>query len=183
MKKPDNNKPRFRQNKFFTQAVCEETYIKWKESNPDLSSKINSYNSFLKYWKYIANGVVEEVCNSSFGVKLPYYCGELTIKYIGADLKPFNIKKSQELDKKVEHLNWNSSEKLGKIVWNTERASRFNAMIKYYGFKGVRKFNVEVNSALNDHPEMFKTVGATGSHISREKQKAKEILKQRENDK
>lgn len=183
MKKPDNHKPRFRQNKFFTQAVSEDTYNIWKNNNPELSSKINSYNSFLKYWKYISNAIITEVCNNPLGVKLPYYCGELSVKYIGADMKPYDIKKSQLLEKKVEHLNWNSAEKLGKIVWNTERASRFSAMIKYYGFKGVRKFNVEVNNAFNDHPEIFKTVGATGSYIKREKDKAKEILKQRENDK
>lgn len=182
MKKPDINKPRFRQNKFFTQVVCEDTYNLWKKDNPELAIKINSYNSFVKYWRYIADGIIKEVCNNTFGVKLPYYCGELSLKYIGADLKPTNIKKSLEIESKVEHLNWNSSEKVGKMVWNTERASRFNAMIKYYGFKGVRRFNVEVNKALNNHPEIFKTVGATNGHNRREKQKVIEILKQKQND-
>ena len=138
------------------QALNKEMYAKWRKSNPELAKKVNSFESFVRYWRHISNGMIKEVCTNPFGIKLPYYCGELSIKYANKDLKPINKRASINNNFMVPHLNWNTNERLGKLVWNTSRASQFNAMIKYYGFKGTREFNVEVNKALVETPELFR---------------------------
>ena len=184
MKSPDLNKNRFRYNSFFMKAVSEETYNTWRKENPTLAKKVNSFSSFSRYWGMIASGIIEEVCTNPFGVKLPYYCGELSIKYANMDLKPINKRASINNGFIVPHLNWNSSERVGKLVWNVNRAGAFNFMIKYYGFKGVRKFNQCVNKALMETPEIFKVYAANmGETLSKARQKSKleKLEKQRGN--
>lgn len=156
MKRPDITKKRFRYNNYFMKVVTPELYDKWKKENLELSHKINSFGSFKKYWRKISDEIISEVCINPFGVLLPYYCGELSIKFSNIDLKPVNIRASGINEKIIPHLNWNSSERVGKLVWNTHKAAKFNSMIRYYGFKGVRLFNQKVNKALLENPEVFK---------------------------
>lgn len=179
MKAPDLHKKRFRYNKYFTHVVSEEVYKKWREENPHLKDKINSFQSFSKYWTKIAKAIVSEVCINPNGVKLPYYCGELSIKYANIDLKPVNKRASIIMQKSIPHLNWNTSERLGKLVFNIKRASKFNAMIAYYGFKGTRVFNVAVNKAMIENPENFKVYSVSSTNTKELVNKLKEIEKQR----
>jgi len=182
LKAPNIYKTRFRYNKYFDEVISEETYKKWKSDNPHLKGKINSYVSFKKYWRKIADMIMEEVCTNPFGVKLPYYCGELSIKYANMDLKPINKRASIDNGFIVPHLNWNSSERVGKLVWNVNKASRFNSMITYYGFKGVRIFNRQVNKALMETPELFRVYAANvtvGKDIVKYNLKLKRLEEQR----
>lgn len=160
MKAPDIHKPRFRYNKYFDHVICEDTYRKWQKDNPHLKDKLNSFSSFNKYWRRISDMIITEVCSNPFGVKFPSYCGMMSIKYANIDLKPINKRASINNNKIVPHLNWNSSERCGKLVWNTGKDARFNSMLMYYGFKGTRKFNQSVNKALKETPELFKVYAA-----------------------
>jgi hypothetical protein len=181
LKAPDLHKKRFRYNKYFTEIVTEETYKKWKLDNPHLKKKINSFASFRKYWRRIADCIVEEVCTNPFGVKLPYYCGELSIKFANMDLKPINKRASINNNTSVPHLNWNSSERVGKLVWNVNKSAKFNSMIMYYGFKGTREFNQNVNKALMETPELFRVYSANvavGKDIVKYNLKLKRIEEQ-----
>lgn len=160
MRAPNVHKPRFRYNRYFDHVICEETYKKWQNSNPHLKDKLNSFSSFNKYWRRIADMIIQEVCINPFGVKFPYYTGILSIKYSNIDLKPINKRASIINNKNIPHLNWNSSERTGKLVWNTGKDARFNSMIINYGFKGVRVFNQAVNKALHENPEVFRVYSA-----------------------
>ena len=177
MQEFDRKKPRFRTNSLRTLVVTEQLYKEWKQENPELKKYINSFGSFKKYWKSVATEIQHEVSSNPLGVKLPFFCGELSVKY--TEIEALDRNRTTDISNKIPLLNWHSFSKVGKLIWDIEKAAKFNTFIKFYGLKGVREFNVRIARSIEEYPEKFKSVRFCKKYNYTAKKKALQIIEQR----
>lgn len=156
-KRPDLNKPRFRDTKFSKNLISAELYEEWIKENPKYADKVTCYGDFLKIWNKISEKYRHYAVNNSMGVKLPFYCGELSVEYVNIEYEAINEKLSYDNDSPVPHLNWNSSDKLGKLIWCIKRAMAFNGMLPFTAFKGCSTFITQAKNGLKNNPQIYKT--------------------------
>lgn len=156
-KKPNLNKPRFRDTKFAKNLISESFYKDWISKNPEYAKSVPTYGVFLKIWGKIAHKYRHYTVNNSMGVKLPFYCGELSVEYINIEYEAIDGKLSGDNEQPIPHLNWNSYDKLGKLIWCIKRAMKFNGLISFTGFRGTSSFRKEVRIGLQSKPNIYKT--------------------------
>jgi hypothetical protein len=155
-KKPNLNKPRFRDTKYSKNLISEELYNEWINDNPSFKDRVPTYGIFLKIWNKLASKYRHYTTTNSMGVKLPKFCGHLSLEYINIEYEAIDITKSTETNP-VPYLNWNTFEKLGKVVWGVRDAMRFNAYLPFIAFKASSEFRKEATKGLRETPGKYKT--------------------------
>jgi hypothetical protein len=153
--------PRVGKKEFSYNIVNKELYEKWKLDNPKY--KDFTYRQFEEAWVKVAKNLWEVVCTNTDGIRLPYYTGDLEIKYVNS-YTPATEKAAID-GVEVAELNWNTNGKLGKIVWSVDHARKFNKCVRLFCFRPFRLFSNRANKALEENPEIFKSNRVGGSNL------------------
>lgn len=149
----DRKAPRFSTRKYRKNIVSEELYERWKkQTGYDLS-----FQEFRAIWNLIGREYTNAVIEETDGAKLGSSTGDLYIGYVpGAKNKGVDHKTSQELGKKVYHQNWNSKNKLAKIIYGVHNRKYIHRFCYFWSFTAHRTFKNRVTQAIRDFPERYK---------------------------
>lgn len=144
---------RFNTRKYRENIVSESLYKSWKEkSEYDIT-----FSEFKKYWKLIADEYVDTIINNPDGIRLGASVGDIYVGYIvGAKKRPIDYVTSSLLNKKIYHDNFDSSGKLAKIIYATNKRPYIYKMHRYWAFAACRNFKTLVKNGLRNHPERYK---------------------------
>jgi hypothetical protein len=165
-KEPNRKKPRFRDNEFRTDLVKDLFYDRLKKDYPDVAKKYTEreakdiVHSLMRHYR-------ETSVSNSMGIKLPKFCGDISVKYINVDKRPYDSKKSNKHNLPIEHLNWNSNGKLGKVVWEVSNYTFNNAMLPYFGFEGTRELVQTARDGMLNTPDIYKMTKTSKSNLER----------------
>lgn len=148
----DRKAPRMSKAEFTYDVLTKELYEKWKKENPKF--KHFSFSQFEKEWLNIAQLIWKECSENTDGVRLPFFTGEIAVKYVTSYKQP--IDNNDNVPNEIAHLNWNSNGRLAKIVWTIQYSRKFNKYCRLFCFQAYREFQQRVSKALNETPEIFK---------------------------
>lgn len=153
----DRKAKRFGKGEFIVKLITYDLYKKWGILNPVYKKK-NKYKDYKKIVELIIGEISAEIVNNNLGVRLPFYNGNICVKYIDIMKKKIiNDNLSNQVEKDVPHLNWNSSDKVAKIIWSISKDQRYNKMLNYFGFEPTREIRHLTYEKLIESPEIFKT--------------------------
>lgn len=156
-KKPDLNKPRFRDTKFAQRLISKELYAAWKVQYPQFAKRVPDVSSFKRLWKKIVMKYIHYAVHNSMGVRLPFYCGDVSVQFINIEYEAYDAKKSRQINEAVPHLNWGTRDRLAKIVWSIGHACKFNKYLPFLAFKANEVFVRQTHHALVENPNIYKT--------------------------
>lgn len=154
---------RYRPTKYTKKVISKELYEKWKIAYPEYSQY--SFREFCSLWKMVAERYKEVVCESSHGVRLPFYMGDISLKYVTSTEVNKNYKNSDEIKDSVGHLNFITSGKNGKVVWSVDYARKFNCELPLIGFQGCRDLTSKAASSFKENPELFRITKVSKGNI------------------
>lgn len=150
----DLKAPRFKQRKYRTQIVTKEFYDRWKLANPQY--KI-TFTQFKKLCENINKEIIEFVVEEPDGVRLPTGMGDIYLGYVpNGKKRPIDYKATKEHGKTIYHENWNSSGKLGKIIYGVVKKRYKFKRSRFWSFKGSTSFRHAAIKAFQDNPERYK---------------------------
>lgn len=157
------NDVRYRPIKYTKKVISKELYKKWKETYPEYSKY--SYKEFCKYWSLIANEYKNLICSNTHGIRLPFYMGDISLKYVTSTDINKNYKASNETNDSVGHLNFITSGKNGKIVWSIDYARKFNCELPLVGFQSCRDLTKRAAFSFRENPELFRITKISKGNI------------------
>lgn len=146
-------KRRFSKKKYKTRIICKELFDTWKKEHPEFKMP---YIQWLAYSKLIMEEYVNEVITNTNGVRLPFYMGDLDLKFSPKRDKPVNIKETAESGSVSNHMNLVTNGRVGKIVWSCTHARRFNKFLPLTGFEGNKVFVDKAKKQFINNPELFR---------------------------
>lgn len=144
--------PRFNARKFRKNIISEELYIKWKEQ----TGLELSFQEFKNIWNLIGDAITDGVTEERDGVALGASTGDLYIGYVPTKKRPIDYKVSLQYEKAIKHENWNSSNKVGKIIYGTHDRKYIYRLSAWWAFKASRLFKNKVSAALTAYPQRYK---------------------------
>ncbi len=156
-RKPDLNKKRFRDTKYSSRLITPELYSIWKKQYPNFADKVKDYASFKRIWKKLITKYLHYSIINTMGVRLPFYCGDLSIEYINIEYEVIDPIKATEVGSNIPFLNWNTSDRLAKIIWCVKHSAKFNKYLPFLGFKANTLFRKAAFKSLTETPNIYKT--------------------------
>jgi hypothetical protein len=149
----DRKAPRFNQRKFRKNIVSEDLWKRWK-----LETGYNvSFSDFKNIWNNIAISFIQNVLEERDGVKLGAGMGEIYIGFIPSlKSKIVDPKTSEEYKKEIKYENWDTSGKVGKIIYATRGRKYIYKTAGWWAFKASRIFKQATSKSLRTHPNRYK---------------------------
>ena len=144
--------PRMVQAPFRHVLINKELFKQWKK---ETGNKEITFAQFRQIWNDLCIDIYDVCTTNPFGFRMPFYTGDLMIKYVVKYAPALDEEASNQLGKELEHLNWNSNEKVGKIVWTIDYARKFNKDVRLIAFRPDRAFMRKASQALKETPEIF----------------------------
>lgn len=145
---------RFSKKKYKTKVLDKSLYKAWLKKYPEY--KGISQQQFLRLAKQLLEKYIEKTVETSHGIKLRYFMGEISVQY--TTFKALNMKKTLEAGEEVNNLNLATQRKTGKVVWETANARKLNKDIKFLAFGPSKKFTVAAHEQIKNNPGEFKNV-------------------------
>lgn len=145
---------RFKRKKYRGYFINQDLYKKWLTKYPEY--KKYTFTQFRQYWKLLANKYIDIAVTNPNGVRLPFYMGDICIKYTPQLDKNISVHKTAQQGVEVRHMNFATNGRAGKIIWSIEHARKFNKYLPIMGFEGSRGFKVKSTKQLTENPEIFK---------------------------
>lgn len=145
---------RYRPTKYTKKVISEELYNKWIQKYPEYSKY--SFRQFCNFWKMIADQYKEIIATNTHGIRLPFYMGDMSLKYVTSTEVNRNWKNSNQIGEKVGHLNLITSGKNGKIIWSVDYARKFNSELPLMGFQSCRDLTNRAAISFRENPELFR---------------------------
>ncbi len=155
IKQLDRTKPRFRDTEFKQNLISEKLYKEFKKTHKDSTLKEIQFNKLINK---ILIKYTDKTIENTDGVELPFYLGQIKINYISY-LETADAKKSGEVGKLVRSFNWDTGQRVGKIVWKRKYALRFNKDLKTVAFNGCRNFTQKVKNSILNNAGHYKDLG------------------------
>lgn len=154
---------RYRPTKYTKKVITKDLYSKWIKEYPEYS--IYSYKDFYNFWILLSKEYIDTIVTNTHGVRLSFYMGDLSLKYVTSSNLNRNYKKSIEAKTPTGHLNFITSGKNGKIVWSVDYARKFNSELPLIAFKSCRNFTIKAASAFKNTPELYRITKASKGNI------------------
>lgn len=154
---------RFRPTKYTKKVISEELYEKWKTAYPEYSRY--SFEDFYRFWKMLANEYKQDIVTNTHGIRLPFYMGDISLKYVLSTETNRNYGKSKDVGEPVGHLNLITSGKNGKIVWSVDYARKFNCELPLIGFQSCRDLTMKAAISFKENPELFRITKTSKGNI------------------
>lgn len=163
--KPVNVKaPRFGKAAYTYQIVRRTLWEEWAKK----TSNTMTFKEFVIIWDLIAEEICLQVIANSQGVRLPFFNGDMSLKYIEMLNKPINGPASGEVGKVITHLDWHSDRRPGKICWTVHHAAKRNRWVQLYGFKPCRKLERAASKeGFTNNPGLYQVNRTTEYNASR----------------
>lgn len=157
--KPNNTKaPRFGRAAFTYHIVRESLWEQWAK---DTGNKL-SFKEFKETWDLIAAEICSQIIRTAQGVRLPFFNGDISLKYVQMREKPVNGLASAAAGKTVRYLDWHTDKRPGKIVWAIKHAMARNRWVQLYGFSPCRKLrNLAAHEGFIANPGLYQVSRAT----------------------
>lgn len=152
--------PRMKKAKYIHKVISEDLYNKWLANNPEY--KDTTFKEWKAIWKVIMEVMWEHIHTDTDGIRLPFYNGDICIKYVNHYRLPPERSYLTEEDVDVAALNWSTGGKLGKIVWSIDGARKYNKYLNLFGFKAASKQSSRAHKSFNENPEIFKDKALSG---------------------
>lgn len=148
-KKPDLNAPRYREKVF--SVLNSKLLEEFKEKYPDYKNV--DLNHFKDIVKQFNESVWKEVIENRDGVELPDGIGFLFIASTPASKHKNNInfKESAKLGVTVHNQNWETDNRLAKIMYSNYHAKYRFAFRDMWAFHAVRQFKRTVAQTFADN--------------------------------
>lgn len=145
--------PRFNNRKYRKNIITKELFKDWKvKTNNNITFK-----QFKEYWNLIAFKHIEKIIEERDGIKLGTGLGDIYIGFVKSKKKSgIDYKTSSEYNKCIKHENWDSSGKLGKIIYGTNNRKYIYKLHKFWSFEACRNLKRKVSLALKEQPEKYK---------------------------
>jgi len=154
---------RYRPVKYTKKVISKELYNKWIKENPEYSKY--SFKEFYNFWKLLANEYKKNITTNTHGIRLSFYMGDISLKYVTSTDINKNYKSSKEAGVDVGHLNFITSGKNGKVVWSVNYARKFNSELPLIGFQPCRNLTEMATEAFRESPELFRITKVSKSNI------------------
>lgn len=154
---------RFRPTKYTKKVISEELYERWKIAYPEYSRY--SFEDFYRFWKMLASEYKQDIVTNTHGIRLPFYMGDISLKYVLSTETNRNYGKSREVGEAVGHLNLITSGKNGKIVWSVDYARKFNCELPLVGFQSCRDLTTKAAISFKENPELFRITKTSKGNI------------------
>ncbi len=154
---------RYRPTKYTKKVISIELYQKWKKLYPEYSKY--SFLEFKRFWLSLASKYKETICSNTHGIRLPFYMGDISLKYIVTSKLNRNYKFAKEVNVEVGYMNFATNGKQGKIVWSVDYARKFNAELPLIGFQGCRDLTTRAGKAFVENPELFRITKTSKRNI------------------
>lgn len=149
--------PRFGKADFTYQVVRRELWEQWKaDTGNDLP-----YNEFMSIWESIATEIRKQTIENVQGVRLPFFNGDLSLKFVKTREKHIDGLTSAREGIVVRHLDWHSDKRPGKVCWVIKHAMVRNRWVQLYGFDPCRKLETMATEAFFENPGMYQVARAT----------------------
>lgn len=148
----DRKAARFNPRSYRKHIVTPELYKAWKAKT---GYKI-PYKQFKAYWVMIADEMISSIIEERDGIRLGSGIGDLYIAYVYSKKTAIDRPTSEQLQKIIKYQNWNSSGKLGKIIYGTNHRRYTYKRSGWYAFIAHRDFKKKVSQALLSHPARYK---------------------------
>lgn len=143
-KKPNRKGSRLRKK---SSVVMDRTMLKkFKEQHPEYASlTLPEFNAIVKQFN---ENIIEEVLKNRDGVSLPERLGEIVIwSFPKPKRKIPDFGKSNELGELRYHGNWDTDNKIGKIVYRN-KGYRAIKTSRFWGFIPARRFKQQMSTAF-----------------------------------
>lgn len=148
-RKPDLNAPRYREKVF--SVLNSKLLEEFKEKYPDYKNV--DLNHFKDIVKQFNESVWKEVIENRDGVELPDGIGFIFIASTPASKHKNNInfKESAKLGVTVHNQNWETDNRLAKIMYSNYHAKYRFAFRDMWSFSAVRQFKRSVAQTFPDN--------------------------------
>lgn len=154
---------RFRVEKYTKKIISKDLYKKWVAEDPKNSKY--SYKDFCNFWKLLSEKYTDIACTNPHGVKLNSNMGEVALKYVTSNVINKNYNSSNIAKVPVQHLNFITNGKNGKIVWSVSNVRKINQELSLLGFSACRNFTKKAAVAFKETPELFKISRVSLSNV------------------
>jgi hypothetical protein len=144
-KAPNLNGPRVKKKS--SHVMSESLFKEFKKKHPEHESMtLTQFNIILRQFN---NNIIDEVIDYRFGVSLPERLGHFVIaSFPRTKRKIIDFGKSNKTGVKTYHRNWDTDNRLGKIMYQNS-SSTYN--IKYHRlwtFRPTRNFKERMSVAF-----------------------------------
>ena len=146
-------KQRFRKEKYETDVINTELFKKWKKEYPEF--KLNG-PEFKKYLLLIIEEYINEALTNPFGVRFPFYMGDLDLKFIPMKERSLNPSLLHTHGIEVPNLNFSTNGREGKVVFSAEHSQKFNKYLPLVGFAPSTPFKKRAKQQFKESPELFR---------------------------
>lgn len=144
--------PRFNPRKFRKNLINGDVYKAWK----DKTGRTESFEQFKAVWLRMALKIREKILTEPDGIRITGL-GDIYIGIVPkAKKRAVDYKTSRELGKIVYFENWNTSGKIGKIIYATKDRPYIYTKKRFWGFKPHTTFKMDASVALQNNPERYK---------------------------
>ncbi len=149
--------PRMKKGKYSKVVVTRKLFRKFRKENKEY--KDMTWDEFFEYWNDIAETIRQETITNPLGVKLGSYLGELKYQYL-----PHKFTRNwrndnetiQELGLGQRYTNIITKGKVCKVKWERRWAVKFNKILQYYAFEGVRELQLMAKDYTLAFPEKIR---------------------------
>jgi hypothetical protein len=121
---------------------------------------LSEFNGIIKQFN---ENIIDTVVDFRYGVTLPERLGQLVIvSFPRPKRKVIDFGKSNELGERVYHANWDTNNRLGKLVYQNGgygTAFRYNRL---WGFTASRSFKTRVSNAFRKMYEKYIQIDNNG---------------------
>lgn len=146
---------RFGKKKYNSYVVNKDLYKNWIKEYPE-HSHIN-YGMFSLYCDKLLKEFAKQVLNPLNNVTLPFYCGELSIKFVNPKNKnKLHIYRTDKIE--VPYLNFSTNGKIGKVIFSPRSHSRYNGRLAMVGFEPYTNLRLRASKVMKEIPEAIKTI-------------------------
>lgn len=154
--KPNRKGKRFRKSAFIimNRSMLFE-FKKMYSEHSDISLK--EFNHVVKSF---SNEVIDSVIENRDGVILPEKIGQLLIvAFPRPNKKIIDFGKSNKTGVKHYHSNWDTDNKIAKIIYHNKVNNYGNRNSKFWGFLPSRNFKLEVSSKFKKYWQKYIQIG------------------------
>lgn len=143
-----------RKSKIATRIMDTGQIRKFRSMHPEyFDITLKEFSSIVRAFN---EAVIEEVINNRDGVILPENIGKLSIMTFSRPKKKIiDFGKSNETGKIHYHRNWETDNRLCKIVYNYKVNNNANKNSMLFGFVPCREFKKKVSETINKNWQKY----------------------------
>lgn len=149
---PDRTAPRNKKKSTCVMSTYELS--KFRKAHPEHGDiTLKDFTTILRAFN---NAIMDQVILNRDGVALPENIGKLSIiTFSRPKKKIIDFGKSNKMGTVHYHLNWNTDNRLCKIMFNYKINNYGNRNARFFGFIATREFKKKVSNTINKNWQKY----------------------------